>query len=760
MKGGVIVLLALCFNSVELSNNIVCKAITQQSNNSGYSSTMRDTNKSESKFEVRDLIKYVDENIGIDVGKCSFGVSLPFGSIRPCPRTADTRSFQSSTGYNPEEKISGFTNINTGSVYKYVKLLISPQTGLSCFGNEQNKFTDHDSKKANEICRPDYYSVELTRYGIKTEITSAQYSSIYRLTYPETKDGEASMVIYPSSALWGNANYSTVKYDIKNNIITGALEINDGWYFAHGIIYYAIEFSKPVLKYGTFNNIKKEIYNDADTISGDGVGCFLKFNTTSNEKVYLKVAISTKSIENATKFLKNEITGWDFDLVKADAAKLWNKALSTILIDDNTISDDQKTMFYTALYHSFISPKNRTGDCPWNYSGPYYDDKLCVLDMFRSEFPLLTLIKESVVRDNVNSFIEQYRHFGYASDAFLCGLGDMVQGGDDVDIVVADAFTKGVKGINWIDAYKLLKSHATISGRTPYYRDNDRGWVPINTLPKMAYASVSKTLEFAYNDFCASEVAGGLGFTNDKNRFLNRSANWITLWAPNSSSKGFSGFIMAKDTNGSPDIIDPSDDPDGSFSKYFYEGNSWQYSYFVPHQMSKLIQLMGGDSTFVKRLDYYVANELTLDNEPVFLIPFLFNYASRPDLTSKYVRYVSTTKYSRSNYPGDEDSGAMSSWFIFSKLGFFPVAGQDVYLIYGPNYKKVTVQMENGKKIVIYGNNASMENKYVKTITLNGKKLKQDWFRHNDIQNGAVFNFNMSPEPTKWGYDGTLPPSY
>jgi predicted alpha-1,2-mannosidase len=662
--------------------------------------------------------------------------------------------------YNPKEEISGFTNINMGSVYKYVKLLISPQTGLACFGNEQRKSTDHDSKKANEICNPDYYSVDLTRYGIKTEITSAHYTSMYRLTYPKTKDGDASIVIYPSSSFWGSANYSTVKYDAKTNIISGYLDINDGWYLARGTIYYAIKFSKPVKGYGTFNNVKKAIYNDADTISGDGAGCFLKFDTKANEKVYLKVSISTKSIENAEKFLKEEIPGWDFDKVKSNSERIWNKSLSTILIDDNNITENEKTIFYTALYHSLISPKNRTKDCPWDYSGPYYDDELCIWDTFRSEFPLLTLIKESVVRDNVNSFIEVYKHFGYMPDAYLCGHRDMVQDGDDADNVVTDAYLKGVKGINWNDAYKLLKGHATLSGRSPYYRDNNRGWVPINTLPIMSYASVSKTLEFAYNDFCASEVAAGLGFNNDKKQFFDRSTKWINLWAPDVSSEGYNGFIMAKDTSGKPVTTDPGNDPAGSFSKYFYEGNSWQYSYFAPHQVSRLIQLHGGKSAFTKRLEYYVANKLVIDNEPAFLVPYLFNYVSRPDLTSKYVRHISGTEYTMTSYPGDDDSGAMSSWYIFSKIGFFPVAGQDIYLINGPSYKKVTLQMENGKKIEIFGNNASPENQYVESVTLNGKQIAKSWFKHGEIKNGAKFYFDMSPVPTKWGFDAPVPPSY
>ena len=706
-------------------------------------------------YEVRNLVQYVDQNIGIDIGKCSFGVSMPFGSVRPCPHTPNSRN-----GYSSKEKISGFTNVNTGSAYKYVNLLISPQTGLSCWDKGENKDTEYDSGKANEVSRPDYYSVDLTRYGIKAEVTSAQNTAMYRFTYPETSNGEASIMIYPSHSFSSKYTYSVISYDAKNNLITGYLTLNDGWYFARGTIYYAITFSKPVQSFGMFDNAQREMHNDAETISGDGVGCFLKFNTTANEKVYMKVSISTKSVANALNFINNEISGFDFEKIKANATEKWNRALSAVLIDDKDISEDEKTIFYTALYYTQISPKDRTSDCPWDYSGPYYDDQLCIWDTFRSEFPFLTLIKESVVRDNIQSFIEIYKHYGYAPDAFLCGLGDMVQGGDDVDNVIADAYAKGVKGINWPDAYKLLKGHATISGRTPHYRNNDQGWVPFNTIPKMAYGSASKTMEFAYNDFCLSKVAEGLGFRKDKDRFYNRSTKWTNLWNQDIKNEGFSGFITAKDSTGKWEVLNPNENPGGSFSKYFYEGNSWTYSFFVPHQMDKLINLMGGKTIFTNRLESYVDKKIEITNEPCFLTPYLFTYVARPDLTSKYVRQISTASFTRNAGPGDDDSGAMSSWLIFSKLGFFPVAGQDLYLMNGPRYEKVTIQMENGKKIVIYGKNASDENKYVKSVTLNGKSLNQAWFRHGQIKDGAVIDFQMDSKISTWGLKGNLPPSY
>ena len=748
-------LLFLSFSVITFSKDKKHPVSSQLTSSNEPISKAKVTKSSKSKFEVRNLIPYVDQNIGIDIGNCSFGVSMPFGSIRPGPHTRNSRN-----GYSPSEKICGFTNVNSGMVNKYSNLLVSPQTGLSCWHEGGNEATEYDSDKANEVSRPDYYSVDLTRYGIKTEVTSAENTAIYRMTYPETHNGEASMMIYPSHSLSSKYTFSSIAYDKKNNMIIGYLTLNDGWYFAHGTVYYAIKFSKPVQSFGMYDNAQKKMYDNSDTISGEGVGCYLKFNTTAKEKVYMKVSISTKSIANAQKFVNNEIPGWDFEKVRTNATKTWNKALSAVLIDDADISNDDKTCFYTALYYALIGPKKRTGDCPWDYSGPYYDDQFCIWDTFRSEFPFLTLIRESVVRDNIQSFNEVYKHNGYVNDAFICGLGDMIQGGDDVDIVIADAYAKGVAGVNWNDAYKLLKGHATLSGRTPLYRNNDLGWVPYNTIPQMAYASASKTMEFAYNDFCLSSVAGGMGFKEDKDRFLKRSTKWKNLWNPDVKDEDFSGFITSKDTTGKWEVLNPNENPGGSFSKHFYEGNSWTYSFFVPHQMDKLIHLMGGKSTFTKRLETYVGNKIEIANEPCFLTPYLFTYVARPDLTSMYVRQVANTNFTRNAYPGDEDSGAMSTWLLFAKLGFFPVAGQDLYLVNGPRYKKVTIQMENGKNVVIYGKNASSDNKYVKSVTLNGKSLQQAWFKHSEIKNGAVLDFQMDSNPSTWGLKGNLPPSY
>lgn len=708
-------------------------------------------------FEVRDLLEYVDLRLGADpsVGNCTAGVSLPFGFIRPCPHTPNAK-----TGYHIHNNITGFTVVNAGNVYKYGNLLVSPQTGLDCI--DENNITNHDSPKENEVLRPEYYAVDLTRFGIKAEITSERNSAIFRFTYPEEKKDSASIVIYSSHTLLpqvsgGKSTFSTIKYDQEKGIITGYLVNNDWWYYSRGMkTYFAIRCNKSITGFGMFSDNGHTIIDRINETEGDGVGCYLKFDTHENEQIMLKVTVSQRSIENALEYMELEIPDWDFEKVRQNASEKWNKALSSVLIDDETITDEEKSLFYTCLYRCFVNPKDKTGDCPWNYDGPFYDDQIAGWDTYRTLFPLMTLLKESVVRDNILSFNEVFRHYGYAYDALIGGVGDMVQGGDNVDVLVADAFAKDVSGIDWSEAYTMVKGHATVTGRSPLYRENDRGWVPYNSLPLMAHGSVSKTLEFAYNDYCVSYLAGALGYPDDQSRFQKRSGEWATLWDYGVESEGFKGFIQAKDTLGSFVAIDPNT-PSDPFSLFFYEGDSWTYSFHAPHQMLRLIEMIGGEEAFIKRLEYYVDNRIEIYNEPCFLTPFLFNYVRRPDLTSFYTRKTASN-FTLQNYPGEEDSGAMSSWFIFSRLGFYPVAGQDLYLLFGPHYKKVTIQMENGKKIVIKGENASNANLYITSAKHNGKVLERAYLRHADIKNGAFLTFNMSSDATDWGIK-SMPPS-
>lgn len=258
--------------------------------------------------------------------------------------------------------------------------------------------------------------------------------------------------------------------------------------------------------------------------------------------------------------------------------------------------------------------------------------------------------------------------------------------------------------------------------------------------------SSSMTLEYAYNDFCIAQVAKGLGKTKDQKQYLLRSRNWLKLWNPELESKGFKGFIAPKTASGDFVDFDPVKDW-GPWGDYFYEGNTWTYSYFMPHNFKKLIEISGGKLAFTQKLESAIKNDLiAFYNEPAFLISQAFHYAGRSDLASFNIRKLMKDRFSEQGYPENDDSGSMSSWYIFSAMGIFPNAGQDLYYLNGPIFKQVKIHLANGKTIDIVAKDASEKNIYVKSVVINGKLWDKFWFNHKEIQNGARIIFNMTDQ--------------
>lgn len=710
-------------------------------------------------FEIRDLVEYVDPFIGVrGEGNATIGPQLPFGSINPGPDTKDGGP----DGYHPARPIRGFSQNHvsgTGGGGKYGHILISPQIGLSI--DEEG----HDSGKAEETAKAHYYSVRLTRYDIRVELTPAEHAAVYRFTFPQSE--EASILFdlghnIPGdiAGAWsgGYLEAGEVTIDKEHNRITGWGEYYGGWQAESYKVFFSAEISKESSAHGVWKDGKMQAGADAVSVAAakERIGAYFQYETGEEEAVYLKIAVSFRSLERAKEYLQKEIPAWDFTAVASAARAKWNEYLSSILIDDPTAANEQLTIFYTALYHTAIMPRNRTGDCPWkDYAGPYWDDHYAIWDTFRTLFPLYVLLKPGIVRDNINSFIARFQRNGKVMDAFIAGSeGGSPQGGDAVDTVIADAYLKGVAAVDWHEAYAILKDAAE-NRRMPAYREHDRGWIPDDLVEGWPPTSVSKTLEFAYNDFTTAQVAGGLGFTEDYERYLRRSRQWEALWSSRTKSnrpgsRRYSGFIRPRRSN----MSWVSYQPDKWYTwegPFFYEGSAWTYSYYVPHDFHRLIQLMGGPERFVDRTRYAFDNGLIdLGNEPSFLVGRVFNYALRPDLTSYYVRKAMRC-WTMDGYPGNEDSGAMSSWYIFSALGFFPVAGQDLYLINGPLFKKCIIQLENGNKLILEGINASGENMYVESVTFNGKEYDKNWFRHGEIKDGGKLVFRMSAQPSDWG---------
>ena len=729
--------------------------------------------------EAQDLTKFVNPFMGVKSdGACVIGPQLPFGSINPSPDTPNGDP----DGYDFNSKIRGFSQLHvsgTGGEGKYGQFLISPQIGLNIFEE------GHDSEKSDEVVEVGYYKVKLNRYNITCEVTPTHHSAIYRFTYP--KSDSASLLIdlghnipgcitvdeSAGSFRGGYADNGIVKIDVEKQLITGWGYYWGGWSAEPFNVYFAMKISKPFKQYGTWKD--STVFNgriiEKIIEKKERIGSFIKFKTSDNEVVSVKIAVSMNSIENAVKFLDSEIPSWSFEEVQKNAVSLWNKQLSKIKIEG--ASENQKTIFYSSLYRTMMMPRDRTGDNPKSDSNiPYWDDHYCIWDTWKTDFPLQILINESMVRDNILAFIERYRQNGRVLDAFIAG-NDRVcewktlenptypknQGGDNVDNIITDAFLKHVKGVDWNEAYKILK-HDADKERAQSYLENDRGWIPFGTYE--CGFDGSKTLEFAYNDFCVAQMAKGLGKQNDYEKYAKRSRQWKNLWNKDLESNNYFGFINPRNENKSWQKYDPESETvqtDSSFYKRsFYEVGSWEYSYFMPHDFSTLISLSGGKEKFIERLQYAFSNNMIdYSNEPSFLTPYCFIYAGRPDLTSHWVE-KNFKNYTLERFPGDEDSGAMGSWFVFSSLGFFPNAGQNIYLLNHPLFSKIILTREDGKQVVVITESLSEENKYVKSVELNGKPLNRAWITHDEINDGAVIKFIMDSKPSGWGKEN-LPPS-
>jgi predicted alpha-1,2-mannosidase len=707
--------------------------------------------------EIRHLVQFVDNRIGVIDNRgsnCVIGPQVPFGTINPSPETPEGGQ----SGYTPGKPVRGFAQIHVSGTGwgKYGHFLVSPQVGL------HTPEGDHDSPISDELATASYYRVRLDRYGITTEVTPARHAAIYRFTFPKTDSAYVLLDVTHSLArdiitsMGGTVYSNKVTIDTASkDKVCGMIRFEGG--FGEGVyqLYFCALFSQRAGSIGVWKN-ENLLFNSTSAELADGndrIGAFLKFDSRNGNTIQMKIAISFKSVEKAESYLLAEIPDWNFIAVKKTGESIWDTALSSILLEG--ASEKQNKIFYTAMYHSMLMPRNKTGDFEgWQDNESIWDDLYTVWDSWRTLYPLMVLINPDMIRDNVASFINRFKHNNYVKDAFIAGI-DMFaeQGGNNVDNVIADAILKEVPGIDVNEAYKILKYDADTerngwqgwSNKEPYNTLNGAykktGWIPASVM------SCSRTLEYAYNDFCIASVAKKLGLNDDYKKYLKRSKLWVNLWNPELESKGFKGFICPKDENGNWVPIDPAYFW-GSWKNYFYEGNSWTYSLFVPHQAKKLIKLNGGNDQFAKKLDFAFRNNLIeLDNEPSFLAVRLFDIAGRPDLNCYWVNNIMNNLFDETGVPGNDDSGAMSTWYIFSAMGFFPFAGQETYYINAPFCKKIIMQRPGGKDIIIETPNASEKNIYVKSFYINGKKYKDPCFNHRDIVNGATLKFDVTDHP-------------
>jgi len=693
-------------------------------------------------------IDEVNMRMGNDIaGNTVIGPRLPFGSSHPSPDTKNGGG----DGYSFGQPVYGFSQMHLsggGGNSHYGLFLISPQIGVAVVRDK------HLSLVSNEVPTPYKYSAFLEKYKIQSAVVPTMHGAQYTFEFPQTDS--ASIVLdcgfsIPQSVMRDQsfgADSGSLTFDSDSTIVGSGI-YSGGWLFAPYKVYFAMSISKKPSYKGVFADSVKFAGQTAVKTQkpGSSFGAWLGFRAKKNEAVIVSIAVSLKSIENAKKYLADELTGKTSVELEKTAMQAWEKQLSKINIKGG--SAENRSVFYSCLMRTMITPANRTGDSPlWNDNTPYWDDQYCVWDTWRTSFPLMLLLNPDDYKTNIASFIKRQEVNHRVDDAFAAGIESMTvdvnfrQGGDDVTNIIVDGYVKGVEGINWNKAYEIVKSQAD-SMRWPSYRDN--GIIYFGQFRNPA----STQMEFCYNDYLASVMAKGLGNKADAEKYAQRAGNWEKLWNPDIEDEGFKGFIQNQDAQGNWVFYPPkTKDLNGP---HFYEGSSWVYSYFVPHNHRRLIELCGGPDKYVQRLEHAFKNNLIdYSNEPSFLTIRTFIDAGRPDLCSFWVHH-NLKNYSLKTYPGDEDSGAMSSWYVFSALGFFPNAGTDLYYLNAPLFPYAEVNLPNGKKLVIKAEDAGGESIYIKSAKLNGVPLNKAIINHSQLIKGGKLEFVLSPIPTNWG---------
>ncbi len=712
------------------------------------------------------------------------GATTPFGFVQLSPDTRDNPDDPGS-GYDYNDKtIVGFshTHLSGTGVADLFDVLMMPTTGeiktepgkADATGSGYRSSFTHDQESA----KPGYYQVFLKDYGINAELTSTEHVGLQRYTFPQSK--QAHIIIDLDHSLDKKRTYWVCKVldaqirIIDNKTIEG-YRILTGWANLRKV-YFRAEFSKPFTSDILVEGRKR--INNLAIINGSAVKAVLNFNTNNSEKILVKVGLSAVSAQNAGLNMQAELPDWDFEKVRQQSEDKWEHELAKISIEG---TGEQKQIFYTGMYHAFTQPNNMAdvnGDYMSNdFTTGNAQDKthystLSLWDTYRAANPLYTLIQPKLTAGIINSMMRQYENYGYLPIWQLWGEENYCMIGNHAIPVIVDAALKGIKGFDIEKAYQAVKgSSVTDHQASPFTEWEKYGYIPEDIQSQ----SVSITLEMAYDDWCVAQLAKKLGKMDDYNRFIKRSEFYKNLYNP------ATGFFQAKKSDGQ--WLAPFNPLKygGNGGNPYTEANAWQYFWYVPQNVGGLINLAGGNKLFNNKLDQFFTlkdlpgevngnasgfiGQYAHGNEPSHHIAYLYDFSAQPWKTQYYVSKILNELYnnSSSGYAGNEDCGQMSSWYILSAMGFYPVnPANGVYALGSPVLSKATIDLGNGKTFKVIVKNASKANNYIQSVKLNGKPYDKTYITQNDIMQGSTLEFTMTATPNKkWGISsGDVPPSW
>jgi len=741
----------------------------------------------------QNLVQYVKPIIGTSkMGHTYPGATVPFGAVQLSPET-DTLSYEVNgkyngdvykycAGYKYEDKtITGFSHTHfSGTGHSDLgdflimptqgKLQLNPGVASNPKGGYRSAYSH-----TNEVAEAGYYKVKLDDDNITAELTSTTRVGMHQYTFPKSDQSHiildlmAGIYNYEDKTVW---TYVRV---VNDTLVTGYRQTY-GWARTR-TVYFAMSFSKPFKSYGRKSYDVKQAYRgfwgkfnqeqNFPEIAGKKIKMFFDFDTQEGEKIKIKFALSPVSQENALQNMRTEISGWDFEKVKAQAQATWNKELNKIQV---STSNDNKINFYTALYHAYINPTTYTdvnGEYKGLDQGIHKADgftnytTFSLWDTYRALHPFFNITQPARSNDMVKSMLAHYDQSSlhmlpiwshYANDNWCMSGYHSVS-------VISDAIIKGTytgDANKALDACVATAKHRDYEG-IGYYMD--KGYIPA----EKSGISVSNNLEYSYDDWSIAQLAKKLNRMDIYDEFIKRSNNWKNNY------DSASGFMRPKLADGT---FKKSFDPKDTEGQGFIEGNSWNYSFFVPQDPATLIEMMGGKRKFAMRLDtlftmhlpdefFAHTEDITREgiiggyvhgNEPAHHIVYLYNWTDQPWKTQAQVRHILNMQYkpTADGLGGNDDCGQMSAWYMFSSLGFYPVApGSDVYSLGSPLVNHGVINLENGKTFTVEAIKQSDKNIYVEKVLLNGKEITDHKIKHADITNGGKLTFYMSAKPKK-----------
>lgn len=723
--------------------------------------------------------KFVNTFIGTGGHGHTFpGATVPYGMVQLSP---DTRTFgwDACGGYHySDSSIIGFshTHLSGTGISDLGDFLFMPFSGQAKLvpGSPENPDEGYRSrfKHESEKAEPGYYSVLLDDYNIQAEFTASVRAGFHRYTF--NNSDEKGIIIDLAHTIYPDHNPSHEFQIISDTEISG-YKGSGGWAKEQHTWFHA-KFSKP-FRVAFYDD--GQLLPDAKSAKSKKLLAVLTFDTKKDKEVLAKVGISHVDYEGAKNNLESEIKAWNFDSIRKAARQLWAKELDQIQVEGGT--EDEKTIFYTSLYHTAISP-NTFSDIDGRYRG--MDQKIhqangktiytvfSLWDTFRAAHPLKTILDPERDNEFIETLLTKYDQGGTLPMWELVGnyTGCMI-GYHSVPVIV-DAYFKGIRNFDVEKAYKAMVETAAFDTTGILFPSKDvqdklmpkgklynetLGFIPCD----LDFKSVSKALEYAYNDWCIAQMAKELGKTEDYARFMERSKRYVQYYDKET------GFMRGKNQDGS--WREPFDPRNSQHNKADYtEGNAFQWSWFVPHDVPGLVDLVGGKDKFIEKLDtlFSTSSDLTGDdissditgligqyahgNEPSHHITHLYNFVGQSWKTQKLTNQIMRELYfnNPNGLAGNEDCGQMSAWYVLNAMGFYSFCpGKPVYSIGRPVFDKVEINLPSGKTFTVAAKNNSPENRYVQSVKLNGTALEKPFFTHDDLLIGGALEFEMGAVP-------------